>query len=92
MLFFANVVVRCTITKMEDKTAGNVAAENASPITTPKRKPRKSAKGWSQRPKSNHPPTSEMVTAAIKELKDRKGSIVSASYKKVHIKHVHGRR
>lgn len=63
---------------MEDKTAGNVAAENASPITTPKRKPRKSAKGWSQRPKSNHPPTSEMVTAAIKELKDRKGSSLQA--------------
>lgn len=62
---------------MEDKNAsGNTAAvENTA--TTPAKKSAKS-KAKTQRPKSTHPPTAEMVTSAIKELKDRKGSSVLA--------------
>ncbi|XP_054009934.1 histone H1A, sperm-like [Hylaeus anthracinus] len=46
------------------------------------------SKAKMQRPKVSHPPTSEMVKAAIKQLKDRKGSslqaikkYISAAYK-----------
>ncbi|KYN08949.1 PREDICTED: histone H1B-like [Trachymyrmex cornetzi] len=63
---------------MEDKNAsGNAAATENSAAATPAKKSAKS-KAKTQRPKSNHPPTSEMVTSAIKELKDRKGSSVQA--------------
>lgn len=61
---------------MDDK-AGNSSVESAENTSSVKKaaKP-KSTK--SQRPKSSHPPTSEMVNAAIKELKDRKGSSLQA--------------
>ncbi|CAK9799968.1 Histone H1.1 [Anthophora plagiata] len=64
---------------MEDKAnAGNTAVEAAEkPTTTPSKKAAKS-KSKSQRSKASHPPTSEMVNAAIKELKDRKGSSLQA--------------
>lgn len=65
---------------MEDKgSAGTTAMENveSSPATAKKGTPKgKSTKV--QRPKSSHPPTSEMVNAAIRELKDRKGSSLQA--------------
>ncbi|KAG5327109.1 H1 protein, partial [Pseudoatta argentina] len=63
---------------MEDKSAsGNAAATENLAAAAPAKKSAKS-KAKTQRPKSNHPPTSEMVTSAIKELKDRKGSSVLA--------------
>lgn len=68
---------------MEDKgNVGNTSmkSESESPSppkkSTPKSKTVKAAvKGAS---KSSHPPTSEMVNAAIRELKDRKGSSLQA--------------
>ncbi|XP_076659977.1 uncharacterized protein LOC143363253 [Halictus rubicundus] len=64
---------------MEDKTSsGNTAvAENQSSGSSPAKKAGKS-KAKPQRTKSSHPPTSEMVNNAIKELKDRKGSSLQA--------------
>lgn len=63
---------------MEDKTnTGNTAVEAAENATASTKKPAK-GKSKAQREKSTHPPTSEMVTAAIKELKDRKGSSLQA--------------
>ncbi|KAG7201193.1 hypothetical protein KM043_003980 [Ampulex compressa] len=61
---------------MEDKAnSGNTAAEVPEKATTPVKKTARS-KGKMQ--KSAHPPTSEMVNAAIKELKERKGSSLQA--------------
>ncbi|XP_033328603.2 histone H1 [Megalopta genalis] len=64
---------------MEDKTNSGSAAvsENPTSGSTPAKKVTKS-KAKAQRTKSSHPPTSEMVNAAIKELKDRKGSSLQA--------------
>nr|XP_033328603.1 histone H1-III-like [Megalopta genalis] len=64
---------------MEDKTNSGSAAVSESPTSgsTPAKKVTKS-KAKAQRTKSSHPPTSEMVNAAIKELKDRKGSSLQA--------------
>lgn len=64
---------------MEDKnTSGSAAnAENAASGSAPAKKAAKS-KAKAQRPKATHPSTAEMVTSAIKELKDRKGSSVQA--------------
>ncbi|EZA53712.1 hypothetical protein DMN91_007890 [Ooceraea biroi] len=63
---------------MEDKNAsGNAAAVENTAASPPAKKTAKS-KAKAQRPKSNHPSTAEMVTTAIKELKDRKGSSVQA--------------
>ncbi|XP_076279170.1 histone H1 [Lasioglossum baleicum] len=63
---------------MEDKTSsGNVAAEAVESTASPK-KATKSSKSKVQRVKASHPPTSEMVNSAIKELKDRKGSSLQA--------------
>ncbi|XP_078048534.1 histone H1-I [Augochlora pura] len=64
---------------MEDKTNSGSAAvsENPSSGSSPAKKAAKS-KTKAQRSKSSHPPTSEMVNAAIKELKDRKGSSLQA--------------
>ncbi|XP_076298846.1 histone H1 [Lasioglossum baleicum] len=54
----------------------NVSASPAKSVSTPKSKAVKiTSKGSS---KSSHPPTSEMVNTAIKELKDRKGSSLQA--------------
>ncbi|XP_054006245.1 histone H1A, sperm-like [Hylaeus anthracinus] len=63
---------------MEDKgSAGTTAVENADSSPAKKSTPKgKSTKV--QRTKSSHPPTSEMVNAAIRELKDRKGSSLQA--------------
>lgn len=64
---------------MEDKNAsGNAAATESASAGSPPAKKSAKSKAKAQRPKSTHPPTSEMVTAAIKELKDRKGSSVQA--------------
>ncbi|XP_034173943.2 histone H1-like [Osmia lignaria lignaria] len=64
---------------MEEKnSSGNTAAvENAGTNPSPAKKSAKS-KIKSQRSKSSHPPTAEMVNAAIKALQDRKGSSVQA--------------
>ncbi|XP_043257091.1 histone H1B-like [Colletes gigas] len=64
---------------MEDKAGSGNAAVESGESNTPMlvKKPPKT-KTRSQRVKSSHPPTSEMVTAAIKELKDRKGSSLQA--------------
>lgn len=61
---------------MEDKVSGNAAVDAAESNSTPVKKASKTAK--SQTKISSRPPTSEMVTAAIKELKDRKGSSFQA--------------
>lgn len=64
---------------MEDKNAsGNAAATESASAGSPPAKKSAKSKDKAQRPKSTHPPTSEMVTAAIKELKDRNGSSVQA--------------
>ncbi|KAF7401427.1 hypothetical protein HZH68_007247 [Vespula germanica] len=65
---------------MEDTTnnSGNTTVENNTENVKPTPKKATKAKTKTQRPKSTHPPTSEMVTAAIKELKDRKGSSLQA--------------
>lgn len=62
---------------MEDKTSGSTAVEAAETNAAPAKKTAK-PKSKAQKAKSSHPPTSEMVTAAIKELKDRKGSSLQA--------------
>ncbi|XP_076279169.1 uncharacterized protein LOC143208576 [Lasioglossum baleicum] len=64
---------------MEDKTssANTTVSENPSSGGSPAKKAGKS-KAKPQRTKSSHPPTSEMVNNAIKELKDRKGSSLQA--------------
>lgn len=73
-----NVNVRTTL-KMEDKVSGNAAVEAAESNPAPVKKASKSkAKSQQQKKVSSRPPTSEMVTAAIKELKDRKGSSFQA--------------
>lgn len=66
--------------KMEDKAnAGNTAVEAAenNPAPVKKSAKAKSAKSQQQK-KSTRPPTSEMVTTAITELKERKGSSLQA--------------
>ncbi|XP_011874824.1 PREDICTED: histone H1B-like [Vollenhovia emeryi] len=65
---------------MEDKVSGNAAVEGAESNTASAKKASKSkAKSQQQQKKvSSRPPTSEMVKAAIKELKDRKGSSFQA--------------
>lgn len=60
---------------MEDKVSGN-AVEAAE--VAPAKKAGKSKAKTQQKKVSARPPTSEMVTAAIKELKDRKGSSFQA--------------
>ncbi|XP_053981440.1 histone H1-III-like [Hylaeus volcanicus] len=64
---------------MDEKNASaNTSVEmGESNSATAAKKPAKS-KSKAQRAKASHPPTSEMVNAAIKELKDRKGSSVQA--------------
>ncbi|XP_017875203.1 histone H1-like [Ceratina calcarata] len=63
---------------MEEKTSSGTTsmAENASSNASPAKKALKTKSKNQQR--SSHPPTSEMVNAAIKELKDRKGSSLQA--------------
>ncbi|XP_076669618.1 uncharacterized protein LOC143369484 isoform X1 [Andrena cerasifolii] len=65
---------------MEDKTSsGNATTgENQSANAIPSKKTSKSKVAKAQRPKSSHPPTSEMVNSAIRDLKDRKGSSLQA--------------
>lgn len=60
----------------------------AQETTTPKKAAKKEKKPKSSRPKSNHPTTAVMVSAAIKNLKERGGSslqaikkYISATYK-----------
>lgn len=70
---------------MEDsanKTDGS-SIENTTETATPKAKKAAKQKAKIPRPKSTHPPTSEMVIAAIKGLKDRKGSSLQAIRKYV---------
>ncbi|XP_029156459.1 late histone H1-like [Nylanderia fulva] len=63
---------------MEDKVnTSNSAAEAAEGNPTPAKKTNKS-KAKSQEKKASRPATSEMVTTAIKELKDQKGSSLQA--------------
>ncbi|XP_070164031.1 histone H1-like [Polyergus mexicanus] len=63
---------------MEDKVnTGNSAVETAEGNPAPAKKTNKS-KAKSQEKKASRPATSEMVTAAIKELKDHKGSSLQA--------------
>ncbi|XP_012229239.1 histone H1B-like [Linepithema humile] len=62
---------------MEDKVNTGSAAVNAESNSTPAKKASKS-KIKSNQQKKSQPPTSEMVTAAIKDLKDRKGSSLQA--------------
>ncbi|XP_078051894.1 histone H1-like [Augochlora pura] len=64
---------------MEDKanSRNTAVSENPSLVPSPVKKAAKS-KAKSLRSKSSHLPTSEMVNAAIKELKDRKGSSLQA--------------
>ncbi|XP_076750945.1 uncharacterized protein LOC143423469 [Xylocopa sonorina] len=63
---------------MDDKAnTGNTAAEASENSTAATKKAAKS-KLKVQREKATHPPTSEMVNTAIKELKDRKGSSLQA--------------
>ncbi|TGZ46360.1 late histone H1-like [Temnothorax curvispinosus] len=63
---------------MEDKVSGNAAADAAESNSAPAKKASKSKAKSQQKKVSSRPPTSEMVTAAIKELKDRKGSSFQA--------------
>lgn len=62
---------------MDEKNTGNTAVEASENSSPAAKKPAKN-KSKNQRAKASHPPTSEMVTAAIKELKDRKGSSIQA--------------
>lgn len=64
---------------MEEKSssADTLVVASTENIPTLVKKPAKS-KAKAQRTKSAHPPTSEMVINAIKELKDRKGSSLQA--------------
>ncbi|XP_046821666.1 histone H1-like [Vespa crabro] len=63
---------------MEDTATNSVNTTIESNTENVKPTPKKDAKAKAQRSKSSHPPTSKMVTAAIKELKDRKGSSLQA--------------
>ncbi|XP_076635400.1 uncharacterized protein LOC143348716 [Colletes latitarsis] len=65
---------------MEDKgNSGGTAVESVESNASPAKKSTPKGKSIrSQRTKSSHPPTSEMVTSAIRELKDRKGSSLQA--------------
>ncbi|XP_018347983.1 PREDICTED: late histone H1-like [Trachymyrmex septentrionalis] len=63
---------------MEDKVSGNTAVETAENNVAVTKKASKSKVKTQQKKISSRPPTSEMVTAAIKELKDRKGSSFQA--------------
>ncbi|XP_035733113.1 histone H1-like [Vespa mandarinia] len=63
---------------MEDTATNSVNTTVESNTENVKPTPRKDTKAKAQRSKSSHPPTSKMVTAAIKELKDRKGSSLQA--------------
>lgn len=69
------------IRKMEDTAnTGSTAVENTAEVakTATKPSPKKAAAKAKPKAKSTHPATSEMVTAAIRELKDRKGSSLQA--------------
>jgi len=68
---------------MEDKVSGNAAVETAESNAAPAKKASKAKAKSQQKKVSARPPTSEMVTAAIKELKDRKGSSFQAIKKYV---------
>ncbi|KYN01478.1 PREDICTED: late histone H1-like [Cyphomyrmex costatus] len=68
---------------MEDKVSGNTAVEAAESNVAVTKKASKSKVKSQQKKISSRPPTSEMVTAAIKELKDRKGSSFQAIKKYV---------
>ncbi|KYN09705.1 PREDICTED: late histone H1-like [Trachymyrmex cornetzi] len=63
---------------MEDKVSGNTAVETAESNAAVTKKASKSKVKSQQKKTSARPPTSEMVTAAIKQLKDRKGSSFQA--------------
>ena len=62
----------------EKRNAGNTAVENTGSNVSPTKKTAKAKAAKPERTKASHPPTSEMVTAAIRELKDRKGSSLQA--------------
>ncbi|XP_076177749.1 uncharacterized protein LOC143152010 [Ptiloglossa arizonensis] len=63
---------------MEDKgNTGNTTVESIESNTSPIKKTMSKGKS-SKSQKSSHPPTSEMVNSAIRELKDRKGSSLQA--------------
>ena len=62
----------------EKRNAGNTAVENTGSNTSVTKKTAKAKATKPERTKSSHPPTSEMVPAAIRELKDRKGSSLQA--------------
>ncbi|KAL2740933.1 hypothetical protein V1478_001074 [Vespula squamosa] len=70
---------------MEDSTNNTDGLSIENTTETTKSKPKKVAqqKAKTPRPKSTHPRTSDMVIAAIKELKDRKGSSLQAIRKYV---------
>jgi len=68
---------------MEDKVSGNAVVETAESNAAPAKKASKTKAKSQQKKISARPPTSEMVTAAIKELKDRKGSSFQAIKKYV---------
>ncbi|XP_034173507.2 uncharacterized protein LOC117601179 [Osmia lignaria lignaria] len=57
--------------------SGDTAVEMAEDLTMPSKQSIKT-KAKAQHIKASHPPTSEMVNSAIKELKDRKGSSMQA--------------
>ncbi|XP_011163196.1 histone H1A, sperm [Solenopsis invicta] len=63
---------------MEDKVSGNTAVEASESNPAPAKKASKSKAKSQQKKVSSHPPTAEMVTAAIRDLKDRKGSSFQA--------------
>ncbi|XP_076246010.1 histone H1-like [Calliopsis andreniformis] len=63
---------------MENKTSSGSTIVKTITNTSPSTKKLVKSKSKMQRTKSSHPPTSAMVKAAIKELKDRKGSSVKA--------------
>ena len=62
----------------EKRNAGNTAVENMGSNASPAKKTAKAKAVKPERTKASHPPTSEMVPAAIRELKDRKGSSLQA--------------
>lgn len=68
---------------MEDKVSANAAVETPESSPAPAKKASKSKAKTQQKKVSARPPTSEMVTAAISELKDRKGSSFQAIKKYV---------
>lgn len=63
---------------MVDTASAPVAAAAAPASPAKKPKAPKSAAAKKPAAKANHPPTAEMVNAAIKTLKERSGSSVQA--------------